>query len=176
VSRKAPDPFSIDETEQPVPAGLADLSMHEAVSGLIFRCSRLESIIEKQRERETAEMRRLLLDLLEVADAMDRLSVGLRTDSREVDDSGSAGITATKRLLQAKLAGVGVVPMTLVGKTANPATADISGLELQSDVPMETVLRELTVGYWWRTTVLRRAAVIVASDSQQTSGSQQTRD
>jgi molecular chaperone GrpE (heat shock protein) len=175
VSRKAPDPFAIDETAQPVPAGLADLAMDEAVAGLIFRCSRLESMIEKQRERATAEMRSLLLDLLEVADALDRLSVGLRTDSTD-DESRSAGITATNRLLQAKLASVGVVPMTLVGKTANPATADISALELRSDVPTETVLREITVGYWWRTAVLRRAAVTVASDSQPTSGSPQTSD
>ncbi len=159
------DPFLVDEQPVPVPPGLADLAMDEAVSGLIVRCARLESIIERERSQATDSMRTLLLALLDVADALDRVASPAQSKpNRGAGDDGSdAGVDATNRLLKARLAVVGVVPMDLVGKTANPATADIAETEADADLPDEIVVRQITTGYWWGTTVLRRASVVVTN-------------
>lgn len=158
-------PFLIDEQPLPDSLTLGEFEMDKAVAGLIVRCARLESIIERNRNQAADSMRIHLLALLDVADALDRVVGPARTapGSAAADYSLVASIEATSRLLKSRLAAVGVVPMELVGKTANPATADIVETEAHSDLPDEIVLRMITTGYWWGTAVLRRAAVAVAS-------------
>jgi molecular chaperone GrpE len=151
------DPLAIVEPLAPLPDGLDDLDLEAEVVGLLARCGRLENQCEHERRAAVEAQRALLLDILEVADALDRIAA-----ANVADEPARRGIGATRRLLAAKLARAGVQPIDLLGVRFDPSIADGADTELRSDLPEDTVVQEIVRGYRWRSEVLRRASVVVS--------------
>jgi molecular chaperone GrpE (heat shock protein) len=150
------DPFAITEQPVPVPEAVRTVDLAAEMARLMVRCARFEDALKREGLRAAAAERDLLLGLLEVADALDRVA------QQDAPERLRRALEATQRLVRRALSRAGVVPMNLAGMAPDPAIADIEAAEPHPDLPDETVVRQVTTGYWWREEVLRRARVIVA--------------
>jgi molecular chaperone GrpE (heat shock protein) len=150
------DPFAITEPPVPVPESVRTVDVAAELARLMVRCARLEDLLKQERLRAAAAERELLLGLLDVGDAVDRMA------QQGAPERLRRALEATQRLARRTLSRAGVVPMNLAGIVPDPAVADIEAAEPHPDLPDETVIRQVVTGYWWREEVLRRARVIVA--------------
>lgn len=159
------DPFRIDE--QPVPVGgePPGVDLYDAFARLMERRATLESLLVQERDRIGAERRELALGLLDVCDALDQ--VLLRQLPRELSGVSAAvdklrdNLEATQRLMQRNLGRLGVTRMRR-SNVADPERCDIVAVEDRAGLPEDTILAEVTAGYWQDGAVLRRARVVVS--------------
>lgn len=159
------DPFRIDELPVPVAGEPPGVDLYDAFARLMERRATLESLLVQERDRIGAERRELALGLLDVCDALDQ--VLLRQLPRELSGISSAvdklrdNLEATQRLMQRNLARLGVTRMRR-SNVADPERCDIVAVEDRAGLPEDTILAEVTAGYWHDGAVLRRAGVIVS--------------
>lgn len=137
--------------------------LKQAVGDFYVRYSRLEDQLAKEQENAKKEMKKFLINLLEVADALDRILEGQPQQSEGRDERLLKSIESTRRLLSQKLGKMGVQRMDLVGTILVPELGDIEDTEVAPAVAPETVLIEIVRGYYWNELVLRRAKVIVSA-------------
>jgi molecular chaperone GrpE (heat shock protein) len=152
------DPFAITERPLPVPPGAATVDLAAAFAGSVVRYGRLEGRLAEAGRAADAATRRLLLDLLPVADALDTL-IGAAAGPQ----AQRASLVATRKLLGRVLTGQGVQRVEVVGTVADPQVVDIEDTEPDPDLAEETVVRELVPAYLWHGVVLRRGVVVVSS-------------
>jgi len=158
------NPFPITESPIPLPDEACAVDLAESFAKIVIRCSRLETSLESERRQARRTLRELLLGVLEIDDALDRIA----EDRVEGEDPAIAlarcfrNILSTRRLLTNKLNSASVRPMDLRNSVLNPAVADVEGYQLRPDLPDETILEEIMHGYWLSNEVLRRAKVIVS--------------
>jgi molecular chaperone GrpE (heat shock protein) len=150
--------LAVAEPPYTFPAGVADADEGAELDRLLVRCARAQDELAAARDGADEEQRRLLLGLLDVQDALDRMAAADADPAR-----ARRAVEATRRLLGRRLAAAGVVPLALRGKIADPSVADVDDYEPFPELPDETVIRELVVGYLWNGDVLRRARVTVAA-------------
>ncbi|GAA0436203.1 hypothetical protein Acor_55130 [Acrocarpospora corrugata] len=155
--------FAITEQEIQVPDEISGVDPIDSFSKLLIRCGMLENSLQGERRRADVAQRELLLGMLEVSDALDRIH--RRTvegaSSPELLKLLSDGVAATRRLLLQKLARASVTPMRLAGMSPAPDLADIVGYVDHVHLPDETVFEQPVEGFMWRSDVLRRAHVVV---------------
>ncbi len=158
------DPFLIVEMPVPVPERAAQVNLAEEIRQLMVRRGKLEAAIEVERQTNMKAQRDLLLGLLEVVDALDRIiQRGTSSDDpKQALERIRGNVESTRRLLSQKLQKEGVLRMDLVGKQLEPNLADIEGYQDRSELPDETIIRDIVTGYKWKDEVLRRAKVIVS--------------
>jgi molecular chaperone GrpE (heat shock protein) len=155
--------FEILETPLAIPDLSAGFDLKQAVDGLYDRCSELEDQVQNEHENARKEMKKFLLGLLDVADALERIL------EKQSDQTGAKAVRlvksveSTQRLLSQKLAGMGVQRMILVGKLMDSQLGDSEETEDHPDLEPDTVLTEIVSGYMWNELVLRRAKVIVSA-------------
>lgn len=159
------DPFRIDEQPVPVAGEPPGVDLYDAFARLMERRATLESLLVQERDRIGAERRELALGLLDVCDALDQ--VLLRQLPRELSGVSAAvdklrdNLEATQRLMQRNLARLGVTRMRR-SNVADPERCDIVAVEDRAGLPEDTILAEVTAGYWQDGAVLRRARVVVS--------------
>lgn len=162
------DPFVIVEAPIPLPEGIESIDPADAFSQLLVRCGALERMLEAEKLEAQQEQRTLLIGMLEVADALDRVlqQFGtIRSDSEPALERQHRNLAATRRLLSQKLEQVGVTPIITMGQILDPIVADVDGYREDSNLPDETVIYEIQRGYHWRGDILRRAKVLVSQAS-----------
>jgi molecular chaperone GrpE len=106
----------------------------------------------------------VLLDLLDVADGLERALAALRGDA----SAGAVrdGVSLVLRSLADKLHAQGVRPVGAVGERFDPRLHDAVARAPSRDVEPGTVLNELKKGYLLGDRVLRPASVVVAETAE----------
>jgi molecular chaperone GrpE (heat shock protein) len=156
--------FVISETPWPVPAEVAAADPAQRMADDITRLARLRELLRDQRTRDKKEMRALLLKLLEVADALDRL-LAAPPDPTNADASRLwESLRVTRKLLDQGLHLQNVTPMNLLGCEADPALCEVDSYRVRPDLPDEAVVQEVIRGYLWgdEQAPLRTAVVIIS--------------
>lgn len=148
-----------------VPQGALEANPVQAMWALLRRTSTLERELAEEKQRATAEMRQLMLDLVSLYDTLTALIErrGVVTNAQGADMVRS--IISLGRQILAILKRQGVEPIATIGKPYDAATSDIAGTEVRDDLRPGTVIREVQVGYLWQGEVLRKAQVIVSARS-----------
>lgn len=156
------DKFEI--TEAPIAlTGLPEsFDIKQAIGDFYVRYSKLEDQLANERENANKEMKRFILSVLEVADALDRI-LERQAQAEGSDERLLKSIESTRRLMSQKLSKIGVQQIDLVGEILNPELGDIEDTESNPEIAPETVLAEIVKGYRWNELILRRAKVIVSS-------------
>lgn len=115
-------------------------------------------------ERDHArEMRRTLLDFLDVLDAFDRFVGAAQGAGQEaVGASWLSSAKAVRRQLERALEGAGVEFMACAGQHFDPERHQALGQEAAPGQEVGTILREEVRGCEWKGEVLRPARVVVA--------------
>ena len=158
------DPLAIIEVPFPVPERASRVHLAEEISRLMALRAKLEARAEAERRSALKDKSELLLGLLEIADALDRIlqrGAGAE-ESRQALARIQSNVESTRRLLAQKLAKQRVTRLALTGQVLDPNLADAEEYRDRSDLADETVLSEVISGYWWDNQVLRRAQVIVS--------------
>jgi molecular chaperone GrpE (heat shock protein) len=155
--------FAITEEPVSVPAAAVEVDVFQTIYDLMAQRGKLEERIENIKETQQDGQRQLLLGLLEIVDALERI---LKRDVAHEDPQTAlertrGNVESTRRLMIQKLSAQGIRRMDIVGKVLDPHLADIDGYQENPDLPDETVVRDVISGYWWGDHVLRRAKVIV---------------
>jgi molecular chaperone GrpE len=135
----------------------ADLD--KILEGLDF--ARLSEAREEQARRDRE---RLLLRLVDVADALRALSSHCRdlveAGHREVPSRSAELIL---RQLLAVLAEAGVRPMEAAGRPVDLELHEVVAVRAEPGAEEDSVLEELVFGYLWNDRPLRRAKVVIAA-------------
>jgi molecular chaperone GrpE (heat shock protein) len=163
--------ISFDEKPLPryIPYPVNELSKEQAQARLI-KLSQSVDALEIERKKGQKELDQVILEFLEVADALDRI-MSLVTDDKPdadslfVDPRLRRSLIATRKLFSIKLKKLDIRLMDLSGLLFDPNIADAVDHEYRDDLPEETVLREVIRGYWSGERVLRRGQVIVSTKS-----------
>lgn len=160
------DAFRVVEQIIPLSEHIEYADLSQELNKLYVRCGALQNANEAQQRQSYNAQRSLLLGLLEVADALERMlqfSGPIDQDeTKKILERQRKNLEATLRLLLQKLANAGVTKIEVLGKILDPATTDADADQEDNMVADETVLREIISGYWWDDTVLRRARVLVS--------------
>lgn len=157
-------PFSIDEQPVPVPAAAASVDLIADFSKLLVRCSLLETQKEDEERAAREHERKLLLDILDIADALERILdlPFVKEDLPEPAGRLVQNIRTTNRLLSQRLKRAGVARLDLKGSVVDTEVADVEDFEINPGLPDETVIQEIVAGYTWNGDVLRRAKVVAS--------------
>lgn len=119
--------------------------------------------LSKQKQRDRALFRNMLLSFIEVADSFDRYFALLsRKGSDQPHDESLRTVYLIAKQLEAALRQAGVAPIQCLGQQAVPGSHEI--LEVQ-DVPgavEDEIVGELLRGYEWDGEILRKPGVIAA--------------
>jgi molecular chaperone GrpE (heat shock protein) len=115
---------------------------------------RLTDLMDEQRTQQ----RSFLLNLLKVADSLDRLIRNL-DPANEV--AGSLQSTRSQLLDILEDQEVETIPIS-IGKPFDPSTCEVSSRQERDDLAAETILAIDRKGYTWQNKTLRRARVIVS--------------
>jgi molecular chaperone GrpE (heat shock protein) len=156
--------FEIRESLLPVPAQVEEADPKQAMANSIQLAARLRGLLLERRTENRASTRALLLKLLEVADALERILAiepdpGHPSEVRRWND-----IRVTRRLLDQVLRLEEVTSLDLVGQEADPTLCEIEGYATRPDLPEETVVQEAIKGYrWGKDASLLRPAVVIVS-------------
>jgi molecular chaperone GrpE (heat shock protein) len=129
---------------------------------------RLRDIIQEKRMDSYDSMRKLLLKLLEVDDALDRILAVSPNPECLTEERQWNSIRVTRKLLREAFRLQKVTPIELMGLESDPMLCEIEGHEDRNDLPEDTVIQEIIKGYRWGDdpTPLRTAVVIVSRQSK----------
>lgn len=160
--------FAIDEEPQSVPPGLEDVSLEKTLVENLRLRKRLQELIAQNRAESRAAMRALLLKLLDVADALDRILLRTPDPASQAETRQWNNIRLTRKILDKTFQLQQVAPLELMGKEADPALCEVEDAEERPDLADGTVIQELIKGYRWgdEPEPLRLAVVIVSSNTQ----------
>lgn len=116
----------------------------------------------------------LARDLLPVVDNLDRTIKSL--DHLPPDDPTTVGVRLIAQEFGRVLKNHGIVPIEAVGKPFDPAMHEALMHDRDSDLPPNTVTRELERGYKMHDRVLRPARVAVAVSDEESVDDQRQED
>ena len=147
------EPSVASTPEDPTAAKTAAASAADLLRAMDFT-SGLEEMEAAHRER----VEPLLLALVDVLDAADRLQAGLTSI-----DEGRNGLRQIARALEAALRGAGAEVAGRVGEPVDPSRQRIVEVRPQADTPDETVVAVVRRGCVFEGRVLRPAMVVIGS-------------
>jgi len=139
--------------------------MRDSIQGLV---KARRALSDREREH-VQEMSRLLLDVIEIGDAFERVFRAVRDMGDRVDRSTRRWINnfrSISRILRRVLAEHGAVEIETVGQSFDPRWHRISELVQDPDRPDGTIVRQVRKGYVWRGVVLRKAELVVVRNDQ----------
>jgi molecular chaperone GrpE (heat shock protein) len=160
--------FAINEEPLSVPPSVENVSLEKTLIENMRLRKRLQELIAQNRTESRAAMRALLLKLLDVADALDRILLRAPDPASEAETRQWNNIRLTRKLLDKALQLQQVAPLEVLGKEADPALCEVEDAEERPDLPDGTVIQELIKGYRWgdESEPLRPAVVIVSTNTQ----------
>lgn len=116
--------------------------------------------LEAIKNEQERQHRRLLLSMIEVLDAFDRLLEG--AEIQEGPDSVSRGsVAAIARQLERALAAAGARPFDCLEQTVDLVRCEVLAARETVQAPEDVVVAVLARGYEWNGNLLRQAQVIV---------------
>jgi molecular chaperone GrpE (heat shock protein) len=132
------------------------------------RIKRLRDLIQEKRLESRDSMRKLLLRLLEVDDALDRILSVAPNPQCPSEERQWNNIRVTRKLLREVFWLQKVTAIDLKGQEADPMLCEIERSDERNDLPNETVIQEVIKGFRWGDdpVPLRTAVVIVSRQSK----------
>lgn len=134
---------------------------------LIKECSGASSMLEKKEVANRKETGSLLLNMVEVLDAFDRVFQNIEPKAESTDKQTKIWIgnfKAVRRELLNKLREAGVVPLETPSGKAIPGFHTIVETRRVENMEDDSILEEVEKGYVWRDRVLRKAKVITVKN------------
>ncbi|WP_433799553.1 nucleotide exchange factor GrpE [Actinomycetospora sp. CA-084318] len=156
------DPFAITERPIPLASTVSEVDLRAVLSEQLVRYGRLESEKEQDAKAATAALRQVVLDLLPVVDALERVRLAVGSD-RGSDHGSARAVEGVQKMLTRTLTRHGVERMSLVGHPADPDVVDIEEERHEPSEDDGTVLEELVTAYRWSGEVVRRGRVVTSS-------------
>jgi molecular chaperone GrpE len=164
VVTAAGDPLALTEQLRPLPPGLEAYALEAGIGQLLIRLARAGDDLEAAEARRVKEQRGLLLDLLPIGDALDRLlafAVAQR-DGDEVFEKLFEAAQMTRRMFLDQLERQRVTRIAVVGLPFDPSSSEALGCQAGTGLPDDTVVSEVVAGYLWDGEMLRKAKVVVS--------------
>jgi molecular chaperone GrpE len=136
-------------------------------SGALFLIGRIEDLtieLEKTKKKSVSEHRKVLISILDVADALESIISTLH--QRVLDGENSLkkivnNFRSVRIKLEQVLTTAGVHPIETPDNRANPGTHTILEARIRPDLDDYTIIEEVQKGYVWNGQILREAIVIV---------------
>ena len=140
------------------------MSLDAEFATLHRRLAQAQEQLETERKKRTKEQRSSLLDLLQIADALDRLLsfAAKHRNGEEVFERLFDGAKLTREMFLQSLLRQGVTRLSLVGQESDPDEAEVIAVTAETDLPNDFVVSEVVAGYRWREWILRKAEVVIA--------------
>ena len=134
------------------------------ISNLMRRLAEAEFSHSKQEEQHTTKTRHLLLNLLEIMDAFERLFGIIETRKDQVTDQSKkwiANFRTVYRILKRTLSQQGVVPIENLNQGFDPHWHNAVDKVNDPSKPEGTIIEERKKGYVWQNQILREAEVVI---------------
>jgi molecular chaperone GrpE (heat shock protein) len=143
------DPFEITESPYPLPPGIEGADPSQRMRDDIHLINRLREMLRTQRKDSRAEMRAVLLKLLQVADSLERILETLPDPQNPAEIRQWNSIRVTRKQLDEVFRLQRVAPIELRNKPADPYLCEVESYVVNPDLPDETVVAEIMRGYHW---------------------------
>jgi molecular chaperone GrpE len=127
----------------------------------------LQGALAGKAEDHRRATKALLLNMLEVLDAFDRLFANIAPREEHADPQTRVWLgnfRSIRRLLEKKLSAEGVAPIVAPEGKAIPGFHTVTETEENLELDDDTILQELQKGYLWNGEVLRKAQVRVVKN------------
>jgi molecular chaperone GrpE (heat shock protein) len=128
----------------------------------------LQAQLVKKDDESKKEIKKLLLRLVAVLDAFDRVFINIESKPDVVMDKQIkiwlGNFKAIKRVVESDLREMGVMPIEAPLGMAVPGLHTIIETRSLENVKDDTILQEMEKGYLWRGEVLRKSTVITAKN------------
>lgn len=162
------DPFEIIESPYPLPPGVEGADPAQRLREDIRLTNRLRDMLRTQRLDSRVEMRAVLLKLLQVADALERILETLPDPDNPAEIRMWNSVRVTRKQLDEALRLQKVTPIDLLHQPADPYLCEVESYEVNPELPDETVIAEIVRGYRWgdEPEPLRSAVVKVSRQSE----------
>lgn len=134
---------------------------------LIKECNLLKANIRKKDQEHKKEMIRMLLNLLEVMDAFDRVFLNIETRNVEVDKQTKiwlGNFKSVRRLFEKTLKECGVTSIEALNGKAIPGFHHIIETRQVEGLEDDTIVEEKQKGYLRLGEVLRKSEVITVKN------------
>lgn len=148
-----------------------ELSLGSIGAGLRTLTARLVEAQEgrvKQDRAHRDELKQILLDVIEVDDAFERILKAAGDFEDKMERSTKrwiANFRAIRRQLQRVLSHHGVIEIETLDQTFDPRWHSVYELVRNPQESDETIVELVKRGYVWRNSVLRRAEVVVVRNT-----------
>lgn len=169
------DVFGIDDEPLPTIAyALGDNSdalqiLESDIKRLLRRIAELE-FSRAEAEKQNSNMhKRLLLSIIEVLDAFERVFTSIRSKQDTLDRQAKKWVgnfRTIQRIVNGILAEQGVAPIETLDARFDPQWHKVSRLVFDPSKPDGTILEEDLRGYCWRNMILRKPEVAVSCSSE----------
>jgi len=178
-TRSPADAFAITERPQPVVGWPADAVVDHTgvlerdIRDLMRRLAEARFATSECSRKQVEETRRLLLALLDIMDAFDRVfhEITLKKDQvTRLMNIWVGNFRAVRRLLKALLADHGVNEFETAGHEFDPHWHMVGETVSGAGEPDGTILAQIEPGYVWRGELLRKARVLVVSTDNRSRG------
>ncbi len=165
------DPFEIEADEVaslvacgPSPGG-EYAAMEADLRALMHRAAEAEFALAQTGREQTEATRKLLLGIIEVGDAFDRVFRSVEAKGERITPQlriWLGNFRTVRRLLERLLQDEGVVAMDPDVPAFDPAWHRAVEVVMDEQRPDGTIVEQVKPGYLWHGVVLRKAEVIVA--------------
>ena len=159
-------------TETPIPAG--DLArplteVENQVRDLIQQLSFCRRELKDKEREHTNATQRLLLELLEVSDAFERVLQSAREQGDQLDPAAKRWINSFRtvdRLLGRAMRNQGVVEIQTLDQMFDPTWHTAVEVIEDPDAPEGSIHRVQRKGYVWKNLVLRKTEAVVVKNEE----------
>jgi molecular chaperone GrpE len=137
------------------------------IEAFLREVNALRGSLREQEEEQRRRTKTLLLGMLEVLDAFDRLFANIAPREAQAEQQTRVWLgnfRSIRRLLEKKLSEEGVSPIVAPEGKAIPGFHTVTETEENLELDNDTILQELQKGYLWKGEVLRKAQVRVVKN------------
>lgn len=136
---------------------------------LIKESDRLNACLKKEREQAKADIRRMLINFIEVLDAFDRVFKNIQEKELEIDKQtriwmGNFG--SIRNLVERKLRESGISVIEAPEGKAIPGLHTIVETKIVEGLSDDTILEEIEKGYISIDSVIRKSSVITVKNNE----------
>ncbi len=168
MKRNIPD---VSITEQPTPLhGWRDSAADPMAviaadtAGLMRQLAETQATLRDRDRERTEALRKLLLAVLAVGDAFDRVFKSVSSKPDQVTPQMKiwlGNFRAARRLVDKLLGEQGVVRIENLDQGFDPHWHKVADVRVDTAAPEGTIVEEVLKGYIWQNQVLRKAEVVV---------------
>jgi molecular chaperone GrpE len=142
-------------------------AVKEDMAALVREVGMLKLELDRARDKAGRDQKGLLLDLLEVLDAFERVFDNIEPREAQADPQARIWVgnfRGVRKVLEGHLRKHGVARIESPDRTAVPGLHTVVETKENLDLADGTILEELKRGYLWRGEVLRKAEVVTVKN------------